>query len=123
MGRTRTGSPFGQPLPHRLWVLSAAFSPDGERFLTGGGYIFGGPGEARLWRTATREPIGPPMSFEGTVYAVAFSPDGRTFLVGWPEQAGPALRCREWEIGAYVRAPPGCGVRGLQSGWQDTRDG
>ena len=53
-----TGTALGDPLPHRLWVLSVAFSPDGTRFLTGGGHIFVGPGEARLWRTATREPIG-----------------------------------------------------------------
>ena len=50
------------------------------RFLTGGGYLFGGPGEARLWKTATREPIGPPMTYDGPIYAVAFNPDGRTFV-------------------------------------------
>ena len=75
-----TGAALCDPLPHRFWVLSVAFSPDGTRFLTGGGYIFRGRGEARLWRTATHEPSGQPMSFDGTVYAVAFSPDGRTFL-------------------------------------------
>ena len=75
-----TGAALGDPLPHRLWVLSVAFSPDGTRFLTGGGYLFGGPGEARLWRTATREPIGQTLTYDGPIYAVAFSPDGRTFL-------------------------------------------
>ncbi len=85
MGQARlwdasTGAAIGDPLPHRLWVVSAAFSPDGSRFLTGGGHILGGPGEARLWNTATREPVGDALVYDGPIYAVAFNPDGRTFL-------------------------------------------
>ena len=75
-----TGRALCDPLPHRLWVLSVAFSPDGMRFLTGGGYMFGGPGEARLWNTATREPVGDPLIYDGPIFAVAFNPGGRTFL-------------------------------------------
>jgi eukaryotic-like serine/threonine-protein kinase len=75
-----TGTALGDPLPHRLWVLNVAFSPDGTRFLTGGGPISFGPGEARLWRTTTREPIGSTMTYDAPIYAVAFNPNGRTFL-------------------------------------------
>ncbi len=74
------GTAIGNPLPHRLWILSVAFSPDGRRFLTGGGPMFGGAGEARLWQTATRSPIGSVLTYDEPIYAVAFSPDGRTFL-------------------------------------------
>ena len=77
-----TGTAIGDPLPHRLWVLNVAFSPDGSRFLTGGGPMFGGAGEARLWQTATRSPIGNVLTYDEPIYAVAFSPDGRTFLAG-----------------------------------------
>jgi WD40 repeat protein/tRNA A-37 threonylcarbamoyl transferase component Bud32 len=88
-----TGAALCDPLPHRLWVVSAAFSPDGSRFLTGGGHIFMGPGEARLWRTATREPIGNPLTYNGAIYAVAFSPDGKTFLT-----AGKDAQARLYEV-------------------------
>ncbi len=57
-----------------------AFSPDGSRFLTGGGHILRGPGEARLWRTATREPIGKALTYDDPIYVVAFDPTGQTFF-------------------------------------------
>jgi eukaryotic-like serine/threonine-protein kinase len=75
-----TGAAIGAPLPHRQWVLSVAFSPDGSRFLAGGGYPFAGPGEARLWNANTREPIGQTLAYDGAICAVGFSPDGRTFV-------------------------------------------
>ena len=90
-----TGTALCDPLPHRLWVVSAAFSPDGTRFLTGGGYIYGGPGEARLWQTATREPIGRAMTYDEPIYAVAFNPDGRTFLT-----AGKNKLAQLYEVGS-----------------------
>jgi WD40 repeat protein/serine/threonine protein kinase len=88
-----TGNALCDPLPHRLWVLSVAFSPDGARFLTGGGHIFAGPGEAILWQTDTREPIGTALTYDGTIYAVAFNPDGRTFLT-----AGRTKRVQIYEV-------------------------
>jgi eukaryotic-like serine/threonine-protein kinase len=81
-----TGTALGDPLPHRLWVLSVAFSPDGTRFLTGGGSMSFGPGEARLWRTATRGPIGGALTYDAPIYAVAFNPNGRTFLTAGRNQ-------------------------------------
>jgi eukaryotic-like serine/threonine-protein kinase len=90
-----TGTALCDPLPHRLGVVSAAFSPDGTQFLTGGGYIYGGPGEARLWQTATREPIGRAMTYDEPIYAVAFNPDGRTFLT-----AGKNKLAQLYEVGS-----------------------
>ena len=80
MGCRDRGCNGATPLPHRHWVLSVAFSPDGTRFVTGGGYPFAGPGEVRLWNASTREPVGQALAYDGAICAVAFSPDGRTFV-------------------------------------------
>jgi WD40 repeat protein len=66
--------------------LTAAFSPDGTRFLTGGGTLVPERGEARLWDRSTRKPVGDPLVYNRPIAAVAFSPDGATFLTGGGDQ-------------------------------------
>ena len=70
------GSEAGKPISN-VPVESAAFSPDGRRFVTGAR-----GGIAQLWSTMDRTPVGHPMIHRGWVTAVAFSPDGETILTG-----------------------------------------
>ena len=56
---------------HEGYVGSVAFSPDGERVLTGSS-----DNTARLWDAASGEPIHALRGHEGYVRSVAFSPDG-----------------------------------------------
>jgi len=74
---TDSGQPLGQPMRHADSVLAAAFSPDGQRVLTGTGWL---RPTAQLWNADSGEPIGQPMRHEGSVLAVAFSPNGRRIL-------------------------------------------
>src|SRR5262249_43187856 len=63
-------------------VHAAAFSPDAQRVLAGGGDKSGHRGEARFWDMASGQAEGPPLLHQGPVLAVAFSPDGQTAVTG-----------------------------------------
>jgi WD40 repeat protein len=84
-------------LPHRGRVLAVAFSPDGQRALTGGM-----DKSAQLWDPATGRPLGPPLSHDDEVLAVAFSPDGKTVLTGSKDKTA-----RRWDAatGAAIGDP------------------
>jgi WD40 repeat protein/serine/threonine protein kinase/tetratricopeptide (TPR) repeat protein len=69
------GKPLPLSLPHDNAVLAVAFSPDGQRILTGSA-----DQTARMWDAATGRPLGKPLVHDGLVVAVAFSPDGQTIL-------------------------------------------
>jgi hypothetical protein len=58
-------------------VLSAAFSPDGTRVVTGSS-----DNTARLWDAATGAPLGAVMKHDGPVRSAAFSPDGTRVVTG-----------------------------------------
>lgn len=63
---------------HDAVVISAQFSPDGQRVVTVG------YNDARLWDAATGKAIGKPMKHEGTVNSAQFSPDGqRVVTTSW----------------------------------------
>lgn len=60
------------------YVLSVAFSPNGETVATGDGN-----GQVRLWQTADGQPLGIFQdAHTGWVWAVAFSPDGQVLACG-----------------------------------------
>jgi len=58
-------------------VRAVAFSPDGDRVLTGCD-----DNTARLWDARTGQPLGAPMQHHDSVGALAFSPDGERVLTG-----------------------------------------
>ena len=71
------GGPIDQPLVHRDWVSSVAYSPDGRTILTG---CY--DRTARLWDRATAGRSAGRLRHQHCVRAVAFGPDGKTVLTG-----------------------------------------
>jgi WD40 repeat protein len=57
------------------WVNSAAFSPDGQRVVTGAG-----DSTARVWDANTGAPVGPIVRPGASVNGTSFSPDGRYII-------------------------------------------
>jgi WD40 repeat protein len=62
---------------HKGWVSAVAFSPDGQRVLTGSD-----DKKAILWDAATGKAVATLEGHKGSVLAVAFSPDGHRVLTG-----------------------------------------
>ncbi|MCU0566779.1 MAG: WD40 repeat domain-containing protein [Oculatellaceae cyanobacterium Prado106] len=59
-------------------VIAIAFSPDGERIVSGDRHH-----QVRLWNANTHQPMGQPfIGHQRSVLAVAFSPDGQTLASG-----------------------------------------
>src|SRR5207249_2908504 len=75
-----TGKPISPLLVHEHVVVSAAFSPQGDRVVTGSA-----DGTARVWDVRTGKPLTSPMRHRAQVAWCRFSPDGRcivTFTTG-----------------------------------------
>jgi serine/threonine protein kinase/WD40 repeat protein/tetratricopeptide (TPR) repeat protein len=70
-----TGKPISPILLQEQSVLACAFSPQGDRVVTGGG-----DGTARVWHAETGEPLMTPLRHPGPVKWVRFSDDGRRLL-------------------------------------------
>src|SRR5437667_444527 len=68
----KTGQPLSAPLKHEAAVLSAQFSPDGQRVVTASG-----DRTARVWDATTGQLLTEPLKHEELVHAAQFSPDGR----------------------------------------------
>jgi hypothetical protein len=58
-------------------VLSAQFSPDGQRVLTVGGVTLQ---TARLWDALTGKPLSEPLKHDNAITSAQFSPDGQRVL-------------------------------------------
>src|SRR5438477_411084 len=60
-------------------VQAAAFTPDGQTFLTAGTEKV-----AQIWKTATCQHV-QPLALQAPTRVGAFSPDGRTLVVARPD--------------------------------------
>lgn len=67
----------GPSFPHRDWVWSIVWSPDGTKVLTGSA-----DGSAREWDARTGEPVGEPLTHEKPVWGAVYSRDGKKILTG-----------------------------------------
>ncbi len=71
-------NPEQNQLPHDSTVISAAYSPDGQRIVSSGH-----DKAVRIWDAKTGRPIGKPLlGHTESVYSVAFSPDGQQIASG-----------------------------------------
>jgi dipeptidyl aminopeptidase/acylaminoacyl peptidase len=85
---------IGAPLTgHTKGVLSAAFSPDGERIVTASG-----DDTARLWDAETGKQIGELRGHTHNVTSAAFSPDGKRIVTASDDKT-----VRLWEIFANTQ--------------------
>ena len=94
-----TGEKVGQQMPHPgdVWGLfSVAFSPDGQRILTGHK-----DGRARLWDWKAGEVVGTPMTHPDEVYDAQFTPDGR-HVVTAVRHSSPQV----WDVATQKPAVP-----------------
>ncbi|HEV7854736.1 MAG TPA: TIR domain-containing protein [Mycobacterium sp.] len=115
-----TNSPIGMPHAHGELVHSVAFSPDGNR-LVSGGVEAGYNGTVRLWDTNTGQliravPIG---GADVVVFAVAYRPDGRRLAAaggdgviqrldaGSLDKVGEPMQAHEDTVVALAYSPDG----------------
>jgi WD40 repeat protein/predicted Ser/Thr protein kinase len=89
-------------------ALSAAFSPDGKRIVTGGG-----DQQARIWDAATGRLIHT-LDHEANVWHVEFSPDGKLVLTGAEWKGLRVWDAASGQLVAHFRDPTGM-VRGAFS--------
>ena len=83
---------------HKDAVLSVAFSPNGQRIVSGST-----DKTLRLWDTQTGKPVGQPLAGHGsTVWSVAFSPNGRCIVSGSSDKT---LRLWDAQTGASIGQP------------------
>ncbi len=108
---------------HGSGITAVAFSPEGDRVLTGSDDNI-----ARLWDARSGKPLGEPLRHEHAVWAVAFSPDGDRVLTGsddntarlWDARSGKPLgeplRHKGW-LKAVAFSPEGGTVYTATDRW------
>ena len=126
--RAALGRPLGQAPGRapaaRETVTAVAFSPEGDRVLTGSS-----DSTARLWDARSGKPLVEPLRHEGAVSAVAFSPEGDRVLTGssdntarlWDGRSGNLLvepLRHEGGVSAVAFSPEGDRV--LTGSWDNT---
>jgi WD40 repeat protein len=92
-----TGKPIAPLVGHEKEVLSVAFSPDGQKIVSGSR-----DNTLRLWDASNGEQIGQPLTGHvDAVYSVAFSPDGKWIISG-----GDDKTLRLWDISTEQLSQP-----------------
>ena len=86
----------------RLGAQAVAFSPDGQRIVTGGGDLFSRHvGYAEVWDAQTGQEILALQGHTDLVMSVAFSPDGRRIVTGSRgdkhKQSGTSGEAKVWD--------------------------
>jgi WD40 repeat protein/serine/threonine protein kinase len=82
-------------LRHANWIAAMAFSPDGQRLVTGGGKML------KVWDVTTAKEICPGQS-AGVVLSVVFSPDGKCLA---SSSYRPVIQLFDAATGQEVRTP------------------
>ena len=77
-----TGRHWGKLTNHTAWVEVLAFTPDGQRLVSGGN-----DGTIRLWSPADRTEVRCFHAYRHGVAALAVLPDGKTLVSGAPDGA------------------------------------
>ena len=107
----RTGNPIGASIATGQNLLtSVAFTPDGQRIVTGGG------NSVRIWDAASGQAVGAPMIHDELVRAIAISPDGRRIVSAGVEGANFG-RLKLWDAAAgqlIAETQRDNGIRGLR---------
>ncbi|MBD2303350.1 PD40 domain-containing protein, partial [Nostoc sp. FACHB-190] len=89
---------------HENSVISASFSPDGQRILTASS-----DNTARLWDLQGRE-IAKFQGHENSVYSASFSPDGQRILTASRDKTGRGVLIYAWQVESLEQLlARGCG--------------
>lgn len=91
----RSGQPVAGPLRHEHGIISAEFSPDGQRLVTASR-----DQTARVWDVRTGQPLTAPLIHPQVVRFARFTPDGRRIITScwldrawlWDASTGKLLR-------------------------------
>ncbi|OAI46318.1 hypothetical protein AYO44_11495 [Planctomycetaceae bacterium SCGC AG-212-F19] len=94
-GRTHDGSPLQlhATLEHTDGVFAAAFAPDGQTIVTGGGDRI-----IRIWDAATAQELAKLTGHRHPIQSLAISPDGALLASGEGDLGGPSGDVKIWDL-------------------------
>lgn len=96
-----TGSPLGAPLKHEAKVLSASFSPQGDRIFTSTQ-----TGVATVWDVATRSPLSSQRTDKLTLNLSIFSSDGKVIVTAAHDQTQDRHYAWAWDARSGIALSP-----------------